>query len=585
MLWTVRNRWPDGARFSFNCYRHSSQLILRRNGEPCETLLSKEGVTQGDPLAMTLYGITLLPLIESLRKDVPEVLQPWYADDAAMVGKVEDLRTAMELLQERGPARGYFPEPSKSVFVPATPEVAEQCKIALKDFNFRHCDGSRYVGGFIGTSEAAMEWIRPQIEQWANGVRRLAKTAKHYPQTAFAGLSKSLQAEWAYLQRVVPQIADQFQDIEDAIVQSFLPALFDEDNTELIEELRDRLTLSVKKSGLGIPNPVTSSPENHESSKVITSSLVQSLIEGKNLNAIAYKDEASAKRRSCRNERIQSDQTQFDGMFIAESSKAKQECLNRARKSGAWLTLTPDRINGTELSEEEFRDSLRIRFGLQPKHLPNRCEGCHQRFSVEHAMSCKRGGLILLRHNDVTNEWSSLCSQALKPSAILDEPLIHNGRDQDDTNANIPQPELRGDIAVHGFWKRGTTAIFDVRVTDLNNHSQRGTRAKTLLARHEREKKQKYAAHCERQRKSFTPLVFSIDGLVGNEGDAAMKRLASCLSKKWGRTYSEVCGFVRSRMAVALARSASRCLRWDRNPITRKPYIPWDSGCGLALFQ
>ena len=32
MLWTVRHLWANGARFSFNCYRHSAQLILRRRG-------------------------------------------------------------------------------------------------------------------------------------------------------------------------------------------------------------------------------------------------------------------------------------------------------------------------------------------------------------------------------------------------------------------------------------------------------------------------------------------------------------------------------------------------------------------------
>ena len=27
MLWTVRHRWPAGARFAFNCYRHWAQLL------------------------------------------------------------------------------------------------------------------------------------------------------------------------------------------------------------------------------------------------------------------------------------------------------------------------------------------------------------------------------------------------------------------------------------------------------------------------------------------------------------------------------------------------------------------------------
>ena len=49
-------------------------------------LHSKEGVTQGDPLAMIAYGIRVLPLIRVLRSDHPQVYQPWYADDAGAGG-------------------------------------------------------------------------------------------------------------------------------------------------------------------------------------------------------------------------------------------------------------------------------------------------------------------------------------------------------------------------------------------------------------------------------------------------------------------------------------------------------------------
>ena len=32
MLWIVRHRWPAGARFTFNCYRHWVQLLIRQQG-------------------------------------------------------------------------------------------------------------------------------------------------------------------------------------------------------------------------------------------------------------------------------------------------------------------------------------------------------------------------------------------------------------------------------------------------------------------------------------------------------------------------------------------------------------------------
>ena len=64
MLWTVRHRWPAGARFAFNYYRHWAQLLLRQPGDPPVTILSRSGVTQGDPLSTVLYGITLVPLSE-----------------------------------------------------------------------------------------------------------------------------------------------------------------------------------------------------------------------------------------------------------------------------------------------------------------------------------------------------------------------------------------------------------------------------------------------------------------------------------------------------------------------------------------
>ena len=78
----MRHQWPSGARFAFNFYRHWAQLLLCQTGQPPDTILSKEGVTQGDPLSMVLYGITVVPLAEELRAADPGILSPFYADNA-----------------------------------------------------------------------------------------------------------------------------------------------------------------------------------------------------------------------------------------------------------------------------------------------------------------------------------------------------------------------------------------------------------------------------------------------------------------------------------------------------------------------
>ena len=40
----------------------------------------------GNSISTVLYGISLLPVGEDIRKVEPEVVQPWFADDVAMAG-------------------------------------------------------------------------------------------------------------------------------------------------------------------------------------------------------------------------------------------------------------------------------------------------------------------------------------------------------------------------------------------------------------------------------------------------------------------------------------------------------------------
>ena len=83
---------------------------------------------------------------------------------------------------------------------------------------------------------------------------------------------------------------------------------------------------------------------------------------------------------------------------------------------------------------------------------------------------------------------------------------------------------------------------------------------------HKKEKKKQYLKHCLDQKRLFTPLVFSVDGLLLRKCTAAMRHLATLLAAKWKNPYWQVCGFIHARLTLVLIHANSRCLRAERNP-------------------
>ena len=81
-----------------------------------------------------------------------------------------------------------------------------------------------------------------------------------------------------------------------------------------------------------------------------------------------------------------------------------------AMMNGAWTIAVPHRLNGTDLSREELRDNLRLRYRLMPRDIPTTCDSCGKRFLIEHALSCPKGGLEMARHDVAAKYWGALGS-------------------------------------------------------------------------------------------------------------------------------------------------------------------------------
>jgi hypothetical protein len=573
MLWTARHRWPKGARFSFNCYKHYARCLVRNPGCEPSILLSREGVTQGCPQSGILYGLGLLPLAEYLRRDTdPQqpsnstVLQPWYADDMAMMGAGKRIARVFKLLMEKGPSVGYFPEPAKSYHICPKEEEAE-ARAAFEEagLHVNFCRGKRYVGGFVGSEAMLGRWLDPKVKKWVEGVEILARIASRFPQTAYAGLASSLQAEWQYICRVIPGAEHYLGPIESAICEKFIPALL-QVSDPVDDVFRQLLSQGVKFGGIALRNPVTSAPALHQSSIDACDMLIKALHVGGGLNAEAHKACVKAAGNGARKVRMKEEEGYLDGLKVSGGRKMAKR-LDRMGETGAWLSAIPNRFDGTELSREEFQDNLAIRYGLRPRGLPERCDGCNEPFSVEHGISCKKGGFVGQRHDDVCEELAHLCSMALTPSRISSEPEIFYGRELNAAQRNANEvlgDEARGDVGAHGFWKRGRTTIFDVQVCDTDAKSYGNRESKKVLESAARRKKDKYEEACLERRRDFTPMIYSVDGMADKHARAAEKRIAGLLAAKWTRQYSQMASFVRTRMCLAIVRSNTLLLRGDR---------------------
>ena len=97
-----------------------------------------------------------------------------------------------------------------------------------------------------------------------------------------------------------------------------------------------------------------------------------------------------------------------------------------ATRNGAWFSAVPHLLNGTELSWEEFRDNICLRYGIMPQDTPPDYDGCGKKFSIEHALSCPKSGLVIVRNDNAAKEWGAFGSRALIPSAITYEPKINS---------------------------------------------------------------------------------------------------------------------------------------------------------------
>ena len=159
-------------------------------------------------------------------------------------------------------------------------------------------------------------------------------------------------------------------------------------------------------------------------------------------------------------------------------------------KAYSWLTIIPLMEHNFHLDKTMFWDSIRIYYDIPLKYLPSRCV-CDQNFNLEHTLSCKKGGFIILRHNELRDFTTKQLSEVwhdvrlepqLKPLASK---IYHY------STLNTIE-DARVDESAWGFWVRGLLASSDISVFNPLAKCYNAKHLKSIFATHEKEKKRSY---------------------------------------------------------------------------------------------
>ena len=566
-LHNIRFLCPPFATVLINTYRKPSRLFIHGGGE----ISSMEGTTQGDTLAMAFYGISVTPLIKKLKDKVNEVAQVWLADDATGAGKLDRLKLWWISIISEGKSYGYYVKPTKSWLI-----LKDSAKLQEAEKLFEDCpvnittQGMRHLGAAIGSNEFKESYISGKVKEWCMEIRKLSTIAKSQPHVAYSAYIHGEQHKFTYFLRTIEGINEQLKPLDEVLNNEFIPALF---GCEIDENERNLIAMPIKEGGLGIRLISSNADSSYQTSKDITYPLVDKILNQD--QSLPEKNIVENKRKSTINALKQSDLDKINDLKSSQSNEMKK-LIEQHSQSGSWLGALPLQLYGFNLNKGEFQDALCLRYNKRLKNLPAKCP-CGADYNITHALNCHKGGFINARHDNIRNMEAKLLKEVCTDVEI--EPHLHPVNGGTFHSSANTSDESRLDIRARGFWRHSQNAFFDVRVTNPDSASQRNMSLKSVLNKHEKEKKRHYNRRImEIEHGTFTPLIFTTSGVMGHECNIFHKALAEKLSLKKGDRYDEVMRYLRVKISYLALKSTLMCIRGSRS--TFKMH---ESGCDFEL--
>ena len=504
-LHNIQQTCPSLHIYLSNHYQTTASLFVSNaTRSDIFALNSEEGCTQGDVASMALYALGIKPLVTDLAINTcsPEhCKQSWYADDSAALGKLQHIKKWWDQLNALGPKYGYFPNPKKTVLLLKNDEDVPRARALFQGTGVQfNTSGKRYLGAVIGSIDFKRSYVKKKVDKWIDDIKDLSLLAVEEPQIALSAYTKGICHRWTFIQRTVDGISSLFSPLEECIRENLIPAIIGRNISDFERKV---LSLPVRQGGLGIANPVETCEREYHASKLITEDLAALLYrQEQDLTLFdTEKQEAVIKELKKNKEIFITDyQKQLSLQSNNITIKRAME-LNKERGSGSWLTVLPLEEHGFCLNKQEFRDSLRLRYGWSVPNMPHFC-GCGQKNNIDHTLICKKGGYVAMRHNNLRDLNAELQREVCRDVVVEPQLLPLDSEEVQGVQGDRAAP----DISSRGLWSNFERTFFDVRVLHPNAPSYQSTDIAKLYSNHEQEKMRKYNARVMTvEPGSFTP--------------------------------------------------------------------------------
>ena len=573
------------------------------------TILSQQGVQQGDPLGPLLFSIAAHPLVKEVASLPGISWSAWFLDDGNLVGTLPALRQVLGLVEAKGPSLGLNLNVNKSSLSGRDVDLSLLTNHDLQAVPFSPPVEGQATAQILGLPLGPTSFLQQAMTKVNEKFDRYHHQLQHLrdPQISLLLLRSSLGiARVTHLMRSIdPPTLQPYLNTFELTIRSTLTFLV---GRPLHDSAWQQSGLPINKGGLGISHPTTIAPAAYVSSSLAfyAEATALQLPPSAAKPTQTFRDAAYQLALSSGNppkllqlsqavhppeidpdhqdQKFWSDllhrhqRTQLLSKMTARD-RSRLQCQSQP-SSGAMLTSTPSPALGLSFAPPEFTCLLRFFLGipLAPNpSTPSICPYCGGAADIygDHAVTCRRISYHG-RHKFV-------CDALVRVGQSADFPT--------DREVAVNGKERPADVLFSGVPNSSPMAI-DVTVVhplaDFDGSAEEPTRVQDA----EKAKHTKSDALCQAAGLTFRAFGLSTFGTLGPDAREVLSLIRSRLIEAHGKNEGPI------RAREAQERISIACLRGvgaqllsffasitpiptPARPLPSPPFLPSDAEDGL----